>query len=271
MHRARCLLCFGVALSLSAGTSAQQATDTVRSTGVSSAPSAAADLPADTGDLTVPGIGAVVKEMPRDLWRFLSVDTALVLGAGGAAAGIAHIWDDDLAGQVETSVRLNDALAPGNTYGSFAVQASIGVGMYGFGRVFGSSPVAIAGADIMRAQLVSQLWVQALKFSVQRTRPDRSNDLSFPSGHSASSFATAAVLQHHFGWKAGIPAYVVAGYVATARVHDNKHYLSDVVFGGAMGIAGERTVMRAGRYTVRVAPAAGSKTTSLLVIVTPRS
>jgi hypothetical protein len=121
----------------------------------------------------------------------------------------------------------------------------------------------------MRAQFVSQMWVQALKFSTQRTRPDESDDLSFPSGHSASSFATAAVLHRHFGWKVGIPAFVVAGYVATARVHDNRHYLSDVVFGAAMGIAGERTVMRSGRYTIRVAPTAGPKATSLIFIVFP--
>jgi hypothetical protein len=95
------------------------------------------------------------------------------------------------------------------------------------------------------------------------------NDFSFPSGHSASSFATAAVLQRHFGWKVGVPAYVIAGYVATARVHDNRHYLSDVVFGAAMGIAGERTVMRAGRYTVRVTPAAGQKAASLVISVSP--
>src|SRR5262245_15162819 len=41
---------------------------------------------------TVPGVGAIAREMPIDLWRYLSLDTAIVLGAGGAAAGIAHIW-----------------------------------------------------------------------------------------------------------------------------------------------------------------------------------
>jgi hypothetical protein len=84
-----------------------------------------------------------------------------------------------------------------------------------------------------------------------------SNNLSFPSGHSASAFATAGVLQRHYGWKVGVPATVVAAYVATARVHDNKHYLSDVIFGGAMGIAAERTVtLNSGRYGLVVSPSA---------------
>jgi membrane-associated phospholipid phosphatase len=85
--------------------------------------------------------------------------------------------------------------------------------------------------------------------SVQRERPDGSDSYSFPSGHSASAFATAGVLLRHYGWKVGVPSTIVAGYVATARVHDNKHHLSDVIFGGAMGIAAERTVtLHAGRY-----------------------
>jgi len=107
----------------------------------------------------------------------------------------------------------------------------------------------------MRAQFLSQMYVQALKFTVQRERPDQSNDLSFPSGHSASAFATASVLQRHYGWKVGVPATVVAAYVATARVKDNKHDLSDVIFGSALGIAAERTVtLHAGRYGLIVSP-----------------
>jgi len=53
--------------------------------------------------------------------------------------------------------------------------------------------------------------VQALTFTVQRTRPDGSDNSSFPSGHSASAFATTGVLQHHYGWKVGVPATLVAG------------------------------------------------------------
>ena len=126
--------------------------------------------------------------------------------------------------------------------------------------------LAITGADIMRSQILSQTYVQALKYTVQRERPDGSNTQSFPSGHSASAFATAAVLQRHYGWKIGVPAMIVAAYVATARVHDNKHYLSDVIFGGAMGIASERTVtLHGSRYTGALAPSLGSGRFAVLV------
>ena len=42
--------------------------------------------------------------------------------------------------------------------------------------------------------MLSQGVVQALKYTVQRERPDQSDSLSFPSGHSPSMFATATVL-----------------------------------------------------------------------------
>jgi uncharacterized membrane protein (DUF441 family) len=197
----------------------------------------------------VPSLGAVFKEVPRDLWKFVSWDTAIVVGAGGGAAAVGHIWDDDLADEVETNATFNNAMEPGHTYGAFSFQFAIGIGMYGAGWLADKGRLAQVGGDIMRAQIVGQAYAQALKFTVRRERPDASNNVSFPSGHSASAFATATVLQRHYGWWVGVPATVVAAYVATARVHDNKHYLSDVIFGGALGIAAQRTVtLRGGRY-----------------------
>jgi membrane-associated phospholipid phosphatase len=203
-----------------------------------------------------PSIWAVVREMPRDLWSFVSVDSAIVLGIGGGATLLAHVWDDDLAATVEASPALNNALEPGSKYGAFALMLGGSFATYGIGRMSGHAQLAVVGADLVRGQVVSQLWVQALKFTVRRERPDGTNDLSFPSGHAAGGFAAAAVIARHYGWKGAIPAYIGAAYIGAARVHDNKHYLSDVTFGAAMGIAGARTVMlKAGRYGVRVAPA----------------
>ena len=80
---------------------------------------------------------------------------------------------------------------------------------------------------------------------------------SFPSGHASTSFATAMVLQEHFGWKAGVPAFAVAAYTAVSRVAANQHWASDVVFGAAVGLASGRTVTIQLRETrVTVAPLA---------------
>jgi len=97
------------------------------------------------------------------------------------------------------------------------------------------------GAALFRAQLIAQGLTLALKETSRRSRPE-GGGFSFPSGHTAMSFASATVLQQEFGWKVGIPAYAVASYVAASRVQMKRHYLSDVTFGAALGIVAGRTV-----------------------------
>lgn len=78
---------------------------------------------------------------------------------------------------------------------------------------------------------------QGLKWAVPETRPDGSNRLSFPSGHTSASFAAAASLQKRYGWKAGVPATLLAGFTGLARVRAEKHYVHDVVVGAVIGEA----------------------------------
>src|SRR5438552_4155792 len=59
------------------------------------------------------------------------------------------------------------------------------------------------------------------------------------------AFATA--LERHLNWRFWLPAYTVASYVAISRLHDNVHYLSDVMAGSTIGIVAGRTVTRHGR------------------------
>ncbi len=121
------------------------------------------------------------------------------------------------------------------------VQAGGALGTYLVGRFAHRPDVAIVGADLVRAQVVGAGITWGIKVATNRQRPDGSR-YSFPSGHSASSFATAAVLERHFGWKVGLPAYGLALYVAVSRLSENKHYLSDVIFGAGIGIVSGRAV-----------------------------
>ena len=61
------------------------------------------------------------------------------------------------------------------------------------------------------------------------------------------TFAAATVLQQHLGWKAAVPTYTLATYVAMSRLHDNRHFLSDVVAGAAEGVILGRSVTWHGR------------------------
>ena len=129
----------------------------------------------------------------------------------------------------------------GNLAGSFLFQMGAGFATYGMGRSFGSARTATAGRDIIRAQILSQGLVQGLKVTIRRERPDASNNMSFPSGHAASAFATAGVIHKHYGWKVGVPAYAFGSYVALARMSWNRHHATDVVMGAGFGLASART------------------------------
>lgn len=76
-----------------------------------------------------------------------------------------------------------------------------------------------------------------LKYIVKENRPDFSNRHSFPSGHSAVTFASATYIGRRYGWKWSIPAYALSTYTAWGRVYGRKHHWWDVAAGAAIGAA----------------------------------
>ena len=76
------------------------------------------------------------------------------------------------------------------------------------------------------------------------------------SASAAGTFATAAVLQRHFGWKASVPAYAAAVLVSGARLQANSHYATDVIAGAAVGIlAGRAATFEVAGSRVSLSPA----------------
>jgi len=84
----------------------------------------------------------------------------------------------------------------------------------------------------------------ALKSAIPETRPDGSDDKSFPSGHTSISFAAAASLQNRYGWKIGLPAHIAASFVGVARVKADKHHWHDVLAGAVLGEASGLLITR---------------------------
>lgn len=76
-----------------------------------------------------------------------------------------------------------------------------------------------------------------LKYAVREERPDKSDKLSFPSGHTSISFASAMFLQKRYGWKLGVPAFAVATYVGWGRIYAKRHNWWDVLGGALIGTA----------------------------------
>ena len=64
----------------------------------------------------------------------------------------------------------------------------------------------------------------------------RTTDASFPSGHTASSFAAATAMAAYYP-KAAPLGFVLATGVGASRVHLGHHFPSDVTVGALIGIA----------------------------------
>ena len=87
---------------------------------------------------------------------------------------------------------------------------------------------------------IMAILVNSIKYTSKEMRPDGSSANSWPSGHTATSFAGATILHKEYGLTRS-PWYSIAGYgVATAtgvmRVLNNRHWVSDVLSGAGIGI-----------------------------------
>ncbi len=169
-------------------------------------------------------------------------DTIGILGAGGLAAAIAA-YSDDRVDRWTLDHPAPSVTAIGRVGGEGWVMAGGAVGTWVVGKALDRPLLTHVGSDLIRAQFLNGVVTRAVKIAVGRQRPSGGSH-AFPSGHTSASFASAGVLQQHFGWKVGAPTYAVAGFVAWTRVRDRAHRVSDVVFGAALGLASARAVTR---------------------------
>ncbi len=196
------------------------------------------------------GIKALFGNLGEDVKHLPAMQNLYLAGIGGALAGAAHPYDRTFNVRLRSHHDgVNTAFAAGKYIGDTPEQVALSLGTYAYGRLFDAPKVAHLGMDLLQAQIMSELLVEPIKFATHRQRPDGSNHQSFPSGHASVTFATATVIERHLGWRKSIIGYTIASYVAASRLHDNRHYLSDVIFGAAVGsIAGRTVVHHAADY-----------------------
>ena len=206
------------------------------------------------------GWATLLKDTGRDFATFpRRKSTWTLLGIGGAAALATHPADHYVERHIVGSTTAADVFKPGRWIGSAEVQVGTAVGLWAVGRyvVAGESrtnKVSHLGFDLIRAQLLTEGLVQGMKYTVRRDRPT-GECCAFPSGHAASAFAAASVLERHLGYRASWPALAAATYVATSRLVDNRHFLSDVMFGAGVGMASGWTIVgRHGRKSYGLQP-----------------
>ena len=129
----------------------------------------------------------------------------------------------------------------GSVYGVGAISGAF----YLLGRAKNNDRARETGLLSAEALVNSMIVVSALKGVSQRARPlagrERSEFFdggdSFPSGHSTYAWALATIIANEYQDRRSIQilAYGTAAAVSAARFTGNKHYLSDIVAGSALG------------------------------------
>jgi membrane-associated phospholipid phosphatase len=252
------IVAFLVTTMLGAVPLAAQSTNTEEKTtaqtpAVDQTPTAAAAEPAkdEAPEHTRTGWKTLLKDTASDFVAFpkrKSTWTLLGLGAGAALA--THPADDYVESHIVGNHAAEHFFSVGKWGGSTYVQVGAAVGLWTVGRYVvapatGESKTnkySEVGFDLIRAHILSQAVVQGMKYSIRRDRPT-GECCSFPSGHAASAFAAASVLERHLGYRGSWPALVGATYVAASRLVDDRHFLSDVMMGAGVGMASGWTVV----------------------------
>ena len=240
------LLC--VALAAPLGQSRMSAVGSAEAVAVPDVAGAPAAAEAEPLSEEHTGFRTLFSELKGDLKNLPSrMNLYWALGGGALALGVHPVDTQVNARLINHYDTVNTIFAPAKYYGDTPEQMALSIGTYAVGRIFDKPRVAHLGMDLLRAQAITEMLVEPIKFAANRARPDGSNHQSFPSGHAAITFAAAAVIERHLGFKASLAAYAIAAYVSASRLHDNRHYLSDVVFGAVVGQIAGRTVTLHGR------------------------
>ncbi|MHA1113493.1 MAG: phosphatase PAP2 family protein [Alphaproteobacteria bacterium] len=138
----------------------------------------------------------------------------------------------------------------------------------------------------LESWFIAALFTDGVKRLTGRVRPENTSDnmdwnffqiskanTSFPSGHATNSFAVATVFASAYEdeWAVQAGAYGLAALVSWSRVHDNRHWISDVFLGGAIGFGVGKLVHASDpfrrRHGVRITPVAGRQGAGVNVAV----
>jgi membrane-associated phospholipid phosphatase len=185
-------------------------------------------------------LGRLPANFGRGIIGVFSRDNLVPFLAGASATGLAALIDDGYT-QPGSDNGFNDF---GHGLGNPVIVGSAAIGLLAAGRFVHASKFRNMSYDLFLATSVNVLYTTGLKMAIARTRPDGSNDDSFPSGHTSNAFAWATVVDKHYGWQLGVPMYALAGLVGVTRVDRGSHFFTDVVAGAALGFIIGRTIVR---------------------------
>jgi len=137
----------------------------------------------------------------------------------------------------------------GELYGHPLCAGTLGGGLYLGGLFSRNTSTRLTGRAVLESALYASLLTQVLKMTIGRSRPYLNtgarnfnglawtNDhWSFPSGHTTIAFATSAALSVRLKRPLATAALFTLALLTTGqRLYDDQHWLSDTLFGAAIG------------------------------------
>jgi hypothetical protein len=182
----------------------------------------------------------------------------LKFAAFAGATGLIFAFDRDIYDWVQdhkTDASI-DASKVISKFGNGAYLAGFLAVLYGGGEIFDSRPLRKTALVGVESFLAASAVITVIKIVVGRARPYSGEDpdafhpfsfkgkyVSFASADAATAFAVATTIdeQSDSFWIDAL-AYTAAGLAAVYRVHDRKHWPSDVFAGSAIGIFTARAI-----------------------------
>lgn len=177
---------------------------------------------------------------------------AMTGGIVGGAALVGALGDEEirhiaLRNQSATGERIFSVF---NSFGELEPPAILTGGLYVGGLIAGNEKIRTTGRLVGESLLLAGIITTLGKSVVGRSRPFRNEGagtfspfsiddsrLSFPSGHSTVVFAMAAALSISIDlWYVSAALYSAAALTGIARMYYDRHWLSDVCMGAAIGI-----------------------------------
>ncbi len=189
-----------------------------------------------------------IKNLPGDLWH-QTVDVytnplnlIILAGAGGASIAVAQHQDEDTGEFFDENHHFGqgwrDALSFAGSPATHFVLAGL---WYTVGAVKQDDKTYEVGKTLIDALIINGLSTSLIKIVSNRESPN-GEEQAFPSGHTSSSVTFATVMHEAYGPWVGVPLYGLSALVAIERLDDGEHWISDVVFGAALGLVVGHTV-----------------------------
>lgn len=152
-------------------------------------------------------------------------------------------------GTIATNGILDGSMSVFREYGEVKYAVGGSAAVYITGLVSGSDEIRRVGKNLLQTLVYSSIVTTSMKVIVGRSRPFKNEgayhyqpftvhdeNMSLPSGHTTVAFALSSVLAAEIdNTFASVGLFTLASLTGISRMYEDRHWLSDVLLGAAIG------------------------------------